>query len=78
MLVAFEADAGGSAPASCLIAADRLDIVEETVLRYWREDTVADQRFAPWVRFPGQRQCPGQAAADPNSSGIVGKASASS
>ncbi|MFF1908007.1 hypothetical protein [Kitasatospora sp. NPDC058218] len=50
VLVAFEADAGGTEPASCLIAAGRLDIVQETVLRYWREDAAPDQRVAPWVR----------------------------
>ncbi|WP_405021252.1 hypothetical protein OHV05_34455 [Kitasatospora sp. NBC_00070] len=53
VLVAFEADAGGSEPVSCLIAADRLDIVQGIVLRYWREDVAPDQRFAPWVR-PGE------------------------
>ncbi|WP_149038568.1 hypothetical protein [Kitasatospora sp. MBT63] len=53
VLVAFEADAGGAEPVSYLIAADRLDIVQETVLRYWREDVAPDQRFAPWVR-PGR------------------------
>ncbi|MER7467647.1 hypothetical protein [Streptomyces sp. NPDC097981] len=50
--VAFEADAGGQEPVTCLIAAERLDIVQETVLRYWREDVGPDQRFAPWVRPP--------------------------
>ncbi|WP_188309159.1 hypothetical protein [Streptomyces sp. CBMA123] len=54
VLVAFEADAGGTEPASCLIAADRLDIVQETVLRYWREDAAPDQRFAPWVKPSGR------------------------
>lgn len=49
-MVAFEADAGGRAPASCLIAAERLDIVRETVLRYEREDAEAGRRFAPRVR----------------------------
>ncbi|WP_326841107.1 hypothetical protein OHB33_01220 [Streptomyces sp. NBC_01558] len=38
IVVAFEADAGGQEPVSCLIAAERLDIVQESVLRYWRED----------------------------------------
>ncbi|MEU9000848.1 hypothetical protein [Streptomyces sp. NPDC048551] len=52
VMVAFEADAGGQEPISCLIAAGRLDIVQETVLRYWREDAGPDQRFAPWVRSP--------------------------
>lgn len=40
VVVAFEADAGGREPVSCLIAAGRLDIVRGTVLRYWREDAV--------------------------------------
>lgn len=55
VVVAFEADAGGQEPVSCLIAAERLDIVQETVLRYWREDAGPGQRFAPWVRSPGRR-----------------------
>ncbi|MCX5450761.1 hypothetical protein [Streptomyces nigrescens] len=54
IVVAFEADAGGQEPVSCLIAAERLDLVQETVLRYWREGAGPDQRFAPWVRSPGQ------------------------
>jgi hypothetical protein len=54
VMVAFEADAGGQEPASCLIAAEGLEIVQETVLRYWREDAAPGQRFAPWVRSPGQ------------------------
>ncbi|GAA3042912.1 hypothetical protein GCM10020229_62630 [Kitasatospora albolonga] len=54
VLVAFEADAAGTNPTSCLIAADRLDIVQRTVLRYWREDAAPGQRFASWVRPPGQ------------------------
>ncbi|GAA0270931.1 hypothetical protein GCM10010302_05610 [Streptomyces polychromogenes] len=54
IVVAFEADAGGQEPVSCLIAAERLEIVQETVLRYWREDAGPDQRFAPWVTPPGQ------------------------
>ncbi|MFD5884183.1 hypothetical protein [Streptomyces yangpuensis] len=60
-MVAFEADAGGQEPASCLIAAERLDIVQGTVLRYWREDAGPDQRFAPWVRSPGQWTVSGHA-----------------
>ncbi|MFF9403740.1 MULTISPECIES: hypothetical protein [unclassified Streptomyces] len=52
VVVAFEADAGGPEPVSCLIAAERLEIVHETVLRYWREDAATGQRFAPWVRPP--------------------------
>ena len=52
VLVAFEADAGGQEPVSCLIAAEHLEIVHETVLRYWRDDAPPDQRFAPWVRQP--------------------------
>ncbi|MFF1918623.1 hypothetical protein ACFVYE_45420 [Streptomyces sp. NPDC058239] len=54
VVVAFEADAGGQEPVSCLIAAERLEIVQETVLRYWREDAAPGQRFAPWARSPGQ------------------------
>ncbi len=54
VLVAFEADAGGSEPISCLVAAERLDIVQETVLRYWREDWAPGRRFAPWVQPPGR------------------------
>ncbi|MFJ8885329.1 hypothetical protein ACIRJR_18240 [Streptomyces sp. NPDC102402] len=52
VLVAFEADAGGREPVSCLIAAERLEVVHESVLRYWREDAPPGQRFAPWVRPP--------------------------
>ncbi|GAA4238799.1 hypothetical protein GCM10022254_56250 [Actinomadura meridiana] len=52
VLVAFDADAGGREPLPCLIAAERLDIVHETVLRYWREDAAPDQRFASWVHPP--------------------------
>ncbi|MCX5276242.1 hypothetical protein [Streptomyces virginiae] len=37
---------------SCLIAAERLVIVQETVLRYGRDDAAPGQRFAPWVRAP--------------------------
>ncbi|MFF0740219.1 hypothetical protein ACFYVL_07440 [Streptomyces sp. NPDC004111] len=58
VVVAFEADAGGQEPTSCLIAAERLDIVHETVLRYWREDAAPGQRFAPWVRPPDRREDP--------------------
>ncbi|MGW1894728.1 hypothetical protein ACWCP6_31475 [Streptomyces sp. NPDC002004] len=54
VVIAFEADADGEEPVSCLIAAERLEIVQETVLRYWREDTAPGQRFAPWVRTPRQ------------------------
>ncbi|MBT1188932.1 hypothetical protein HET69_34345 [Streptomyces sp. CJ_13] len=54
VVVAFEADAGGPEPVSCLIAAERLRMVQGTVLRYWREDAGPDQRFAPWVRSPEQ------------------------
>ncbi|MFG3406706.1 hypothetical protein [Streptomyces sp. NPDC048142] len=53
VVVAFEADSGGRTPATCLIAADRLEIVREPVLRYWREDAEPGRRFAPWVRPPG-------------------------
>ncbi|MFJ5842295.1 hypothetical protein ACIQGO_37080 [Streptomyces shenzhenensis] len=54
VVVAFEADAGGQEAVPCLIAAERLEIVQETVLRYWREDAAPGQRFAPWVRPPSQ------------------------
>ncbi|MFF2379785.1 hypothetical protein [Streptomyces sp. NPDC058108] len=54
VVVAFETDAGGQELVSCLIAAERLDIVQESVLRYWRADASPDQRFAPWVTPPGQ------------------------
>lgn len=52
VLVAFEADARGEEPATGLVAAERLEIVHETVLRYWRPDAAPGQRFAPWVRPP--------------------------
>ncbi|MFF1870664.1 hypothetical protein [Kitasatospora herbaricolor] len=53
VLVAFEADAGGPEPASCLVAAEGFEVVRAMVLRYWREDAAPGQRFAPWVRPPG-------------------------
>ncbi|GHH76105.1 hypothetical protein GCM10018781_46520 [Kitasatospora indigofera] len=52
VLVAFEADAGGREPVSCLVAAEGFEVVHGTVLRYWREDLAPGQRFAPWVRPP--------------------------
>ncbi|MEU9197901.1 hypothetical protein [Streptomyces hundungensis] len=52
VLVAFEADAGGLEPVSCLIAAERTEVVQETVLRYWRDDAALGERFAPCVRPP--------------------------
>lgn len=52
VLVAFEAEAGGEESVSCLIAAERFEVVHETVLRYWRDDAAPGQRFAPWVRPP--------------------------
>ncbi|MFB6523648.1 hypothetical protein [Streptomyces sp. NPDC056401] len=52
-VLAFEADARGQEPLLCLIAAERLEIVQETVLSYWREDVAPGQRFAPWVLPPG-------------------------
>ncbi|MFE4602509.1 hypothetical protein ACFRKE_16820 [Kitasatospora indigofera] len=52
VLVAFEADAGGREPVSCLVAAEGFEVVLGTVLRYWREDVAPGQRFAPWVRPP--------------------------
>ncbi|MET9469980.1 hypothetical protein ABZY44_35350 [Streptomyces sp. NPDC006544] len=56
VVVAFEAEAeaGGQETVSCLIAAARLDIVQEVVLRYWRHDAGPGQRFAPWVTPPAQ------------------------
>lgn len=52
VLIAFEADAGGPGPASGLIAAGQLDIVQGTVFRYWRENLEAGERLAPWVEPP--------------------------
>ncbi|MFI6288041.1 hypothetical protein ACIBCM_25400 [Streptomyces sp. NPDC051018] len=52
VLVAFEADAGGPEPASGLIAAGRLEVVQGVVFRYWREDLAPGERLAPWVRPP--------------------------
>ncbi|MFJ8011022.1 hypothetical protein [Streptomyces sp. NPDC096339] len=46
-MVAFEADAGGQEPVSCLIAAERFEVVQESVLRYWRDDAGPNQSFAP-------------------------------
>lgn len=51
-VVAFEADGGGPEPVSCLIAAERVEIVRGTVFRYWREELEPGQRLAPWVRPP--------------------------
>ncbi|MFF8833036.1 hypothetical protein [Streptomyces sp. NPDC015131] len=61
VLVAFETDAGGLEPVCCLIAAERIEVVQETVLRYWRDDAAPGQRFAPWVRSPapGRRRLGG-------------------
>jgi hypothetical protein len=55
VLVAFEADAGGLEPVSCPVSAERVEVVRETVLRYWREDAAPGRRFATWVRPPAQR-----------------------
>ncbi|MFM9705798.1 hypothetical protein [Streptomyces galilaeus] len=52
VLIAFEADAGGPSPASGLIAAGQLDIVQGTVFRYWRGNLEAGERLAPWVEPP--------------------------
>ena len=49
--LAFEADAGGTDRASCLIAAGQLEIVQGTVFRYWRE-LAPGERLAPWVKPP--------------------------
>ncbi|TYC69567.1 hypothetical protein EH183_36150 [Streptomyces sp. CB01881] len=53
VVVAFEADAGGSELASGLIAAGGLDVVQGVVFRYWRRDLADGERLAPWVRPPG-------------------------
>ncbi|GAA2793797.1 hypothetical protein GCM10010441_18790 [Kitasatospora paracochleata] len=53
VLVAFEADAGGTGPVTGLIAAGGLDVVPGTVYRYWREPLGPGERLAPWVRPPG-------------------------
>ncbi|MBL1100473.1 hypothetical protein [Streptomyces coffeae] len=55
VLVAFEADAHGPEPGSCVVAAERLEIMREHVLRYWRDDAPPGQRFAPWVRPAAHR-----------------------
>jgi hypothetical protein len=52
IVVAFEADAGGPEPASCLIAAERVEVIRGTVFRYWREGLEPGQRLAPWVQPP--------------------------
>ncbi|MGW4895890.1 hypothetical protein ACWEQL_27090 [Kitasatospora sp. NPDC004240] len=52
VLVAFESDGGGPDPASGLIAAGGLDIVQGTVYRYWRDNLAPGERLAPWVRPP--------------------------
>ncbi|MEH0514833.1 MULTISPECIES: hypothetical protein [unclassified Streptomyces] len=52
VVAAFDADAGGPGPTPCLVAAERLEIVREHVLRHAREDAPPGQRFAPWVRRP--------------------------
>ncbi|MFF8265503.1 hypothetical protein [Streptomyces virginiae] len=59
VLVAFEADAGGQEAVSCLIAAERIEVVQGIVLRYWREDVAPGQRFAPWVSSPNQQAASG-------------------
>lgn len=52
LVVVFEADAGGSDPVTCLIAAKEVEVIQGTVLRYWRDDLQPGQRLAPWVRPP--------------------------
>lgn len=52
VLVAFEADAGGPKPTTCLVAADDLEIRVGLVFRYWRDELAEGQSFAPWVRPP--------------------------
>lgn len=59
VLVAFEADAGGLEPVSCLIAAERIEVVQEIVLRHWLDDVAPGQRFAPWVSSPDRRAASG-------------------
>lgn len=75
VLVAFEADAGGLEPVSCLIAAERIEVVQEIVLRYWRDDVIPGQRFAPWVVQPPTPQA-GQPATTRTDAG--GRATSSS
>lgn len=50
VLIAFEAGAGVPSLASGPIAAGQLDIVQGTVLRYWRESLAVGERLAPWVK----------------------------
>lgn len=52
VLIAFEADAGGPSLASGLVAAGKLEIVQGTVFRYWRENLAVGERLAPWVKPP--------------------------
>jgi hypothetical protein len=52
IVVAFEADGGGPEPASCLIAAERVEIIRGAVFMYWRENLEPGQRLAPGVRPP--------------------------
>uniref|UniRef100_UPI003248239A hypothetical protein n=1 Tax=Streptomyces sp. NBC_00101 TaxID=2975651 RepID=UPI003248239A len=66
VVVVFGADAGGPEPVSCLIAADRLAIVQETVLRYGSEDAAPGTRSAPRVRAPGRQRCLSGSAMGPN------------
>ncbi|NUV63785.1 hypothetical protein [Streptomyces sp. CAI-85] len=54
VVIAFEADAGGTEPAPCLVAAQRLEVVQGQVLRYWSGDLAPGRRFAPWVGPPGR------------------------
>ncbi|MFJ5990886.1 hypothetical protein [Lentzea sp. NPDC092896] len=50
LVLAFEADAGGTEPATSLIAAGGVEVVLGTVFRYWRDELEPGQRLAPWVR----------------------------
>jgi hypothetical protein len=52
VLVAFEADAGGHEPTTCLISAERMTVRRGTVFRYQRENLKPGERLAPWVRAP--------------------------
>lgn len=52
LLVAFEADAGGTKAATCLIAAESVEVKVGLVYRYWRGELDPGQSLAPWVRAP--------------------------
>lgn len=52
LLVAFEAEAGGSTPATCLIAAENVEVKLGIVFRYRRENLSPGESLAPWVQAP--------------------------